>query len=97
MRRVILKDRECEINFEDLTDKSFVGIQWEDGKKCMIVDTREGYCSISNDQHYPNTWNVWYSPTVKEYVKNALNQGNNTKSQAFVFNDVKELFKWMSH
>jgi hypothetical protein len=96
MRRVILKNRECEINFEDLTDKSFVGIQWEDGKKCMIVDTREGYCSISNDQHYPNTWNVWYSPTVKEYVKNALTQGNNTKSQAFVFEDVKGLFKWMS-
>ncbi len=90
MRRVILKNRECEINFEDLTDKSFVGIQWEDGKKCMIVDTREGYCSISNDQHYPNTWNVWYAPTVKGYVKNALNQGNNTKSQAFVFEDVKE-------
>lgn len=96
MRRVILKNRECEINFEDITDKSFVGIQWEDGKKCMIIDTREGYCSISDD-HYPNIWNVWYAPTVKEYVKNALTQGNNTKSQAFVFNDVKELFKWMSH
>ena len=96
MKRVILKGRECVINFEDLTDKSFVGIQWEDGKKCMIIDTREGYCSISDD-YYPNVWNVWYAPTVKEYVKNALTQGNNTKSQAFVFNDVKELFKWMSH
>jgi len=95
MRRVILKQRESEINFEDLTNKSFVGIQWEDGKKCMIIDTKEGYCSIADD-HYPNTWNVWYAPTVKEYVKRSLNQGNNTKSQAFVFEDVKELFKWMS-
>ena len=95
MKRVILKNRECEINFEDLTDKSFVGIQWEDGKKCMIIDTKEGYCSIA-DNHYPNTWNVWYASTLKGYVKNALNQGNNTKSQAFVFEDAKELFKWMS-
>jgi len=95
MKRVILKNRECVINFEDLTDKSFVGILWEDGKKCMIIDTKEGYCSICDD-YYPNTLYVWYAPTVKEYVKKALNQGNNTKSQAFVFEDVKELFKWMS-
>ena len=95
MRRVILKQRESEINFEDLTNKSFVGIQWEDGKKCMLVNTKEGFCSISDD-YYPNTCNVWYATSVQEYVKKALNQGNNTKSQAFVFHDVKELYKWIS-
>jgi len=95
MRRVILKQRPSEINFEDLTNRSFVGIQWEDGKKCMIIDTKEGYCSIANN-HFPNTCNVWYAPTLKEYVKRALNQGNNTNSQAFVFDEIKELFKWIS-
>lgn len=94
MKRILLK-RDEFVSLEEINDKSFVGIQWESGQKCMIMDTPGGYCSIADD-HYPNICNVWYADSVKEYVKRSLNQGNNTNSRAYVFDNVKELYAWMS-
>jgi hypothetical protein len=94
MKRVILKQQLSEINIDELT-KDFVGVQWNDDKKYMIISTEKGYCSMPND-HYPNVCGVWYAPTVKEYVKRASTKCDDTNFQAFAFDDVKELFKWMS-
>lgn len=94
MKRIILKKEEI-VSFDEINDKSIVGIQWESGQKCMIIDTPSGYCSISDD-HYPNICNVWYADSVKEYVERSLNQGNNTNSKAYVFFNIKEIYEWMS-
>jgi hypothetical protein len=94
MRRIVIAQNET-IDFNEIDDKSFVGIQWEGGSKCMIIRTPEGFCSISN-VYRPNTMHVWYTNTVQEYVSRALNQGNNTNSRAFAFNNAKELYEWMS-
>jgi hypothetical protein len=94
MRRIVLEQNEV-ISLCEVDNRSFVGIQWESGQKCMIIRTIEGYCSISND-HTPNIMNVWYADSIQEYVTRALNQGNNTNSRAYAFNNTKELCEWMS-
>ena len=94
MKRIILKSEEV-VSLDKITNTSIVGIQWESGQKCMIIDTNIGYCSIADD-YYPNICNVWYADSVKEYVERSLNQGNNTNSKAYLFNNIKEIYEWMS-
>lgn len=94
MRRIVI-ERDTTVSLSEVNDRSFVGIQWEGGSKCMIIQTSEGFCSISN-AYYPNTRCAWYADSIQEYVTRALNQGNNTNSRAFTFNNAKELYEWMS-
>ena len=94
MRRIVI-ERDQTVSISEVNDNSFVGIQWEQESKCMIMRTPEGFCSIANTG-YPNTMHVWYTNTVQEYVSKAFKQGNNTNSRAFAFNNVKELCEWMS-
>ena len=95
MKRIILK-LEQSVSLEDINNLSIIGIEWESGSKCMIVNTTEGFCSLNNENR-PNILNVWYTKSAKEYVERALNQGNNTDSKAFVFETPSQLFKWMSN
>lgn len=94
MRRIVVKLEE-KIDINEINNKSFVGIEWESGQKCMIINTPNGFCSIAND-YYPNICSVWYTDSVIDYVKKALSQGNNTNSKAYAFNNTKELCEWMS-
>jgi hypothetical protein len=94
MKRILVK-QESTIDFNEIDDSSFVGIHWEGGSKTMIINTPEGFCGISN-QVRPNILNVWYTKSIKEYVKRAINQGNNTNSNAYAFDHVLELYEWMS-
>ena len=94
MKRIIIKDEET-VTLNNISDGSIVGVQWEDGSKGMIVNTPEGFCSITNRSR-PNILNVWYTKTAREYVERSSKQGNNTNSKAFVFDTVTELYEWMS-
>ena len=94
MKRIIHVNEDV-VSLCNIEDTSIVGIQWEDGTKCMIISTSEGFCSL-NHKYKPNLWNVWYAPSTREYIERALRQGNNTKSKAFVFDTTYELYKWMS-
>ena len=94
MKRIIHVDEEV-VSLYNITNDSFVGIHWESGSKCMVVATAEGYCSIS-DEYRPSTMSVWHAETIQEYVRRSLNQGNNKNSKAFVFDNVKALYEWMS-
>ena len=94
MRRIVI-EQDTTVSFSEIDDKSFVGIQWEDGSRCMIIQTPEGYCSMNN-KSLPTLMNVWYTDSVQEYVSKACTQGNNRNSQAFVFDNTKELCEWMS-
>jgi hypothetical protein len=94
MKRIIKEDQEV-VSLYDINNTSCVGIQWESGDKCFIINTPEGFCSVSN-RNRPNIFNVWYVESAQEYVRRALNQGNNTNSKAFIFDDQLELYKWMS-
>ena len=95
MKRIILKQEES-VSLEEISNTSIIGIEWESGSKCMIINTPEGFCSINNENR-PNILSVWYANSTKEYIERALNQGNNTNSKAFVFETPSQLFKWMSN
>ena len=94
MKRIIKVNEEV-VSLNNINNTSVVGIQWESGDKCFIVNTPEGFCSLSN-RCRPNILNVWYADSAQEYVRRSLNQGNNTNSKAFIFDDQLELFEWMS-
>ena len=94
MRRIVIEQGPT-VSLNEVDNKSIVGIQWESGRKSMIINTHNGFCSIAND-YYPNICNVWYADSMIDYVKSALSQGNNTNSRAYAFNNTKELCEWMS-
>jgi hypothetical protein len=94
MKRIIKVSEEV-VSLCDINNTSCVGIQWEGGFKCFIINTPEGFCSVSNRTR-PNIFNVWYAESAQEYVEKSLHQGNNTDSKAYVFDDQLELFEWMS-
>ena len=91
----IIVERDTTVSISEVDDNSFVGIQWESGSKSMITRTTKGFCGISND-FKPSILNVWYADTIQEYVSRACTQGNNKNSRAFAFNNVKEIYAWMS-
>lgn len=94
MRKIVLKQEETQL-IDSIMDRDNIGILWEDGTKSMVLETEQGYCAIDN-QYNPCILSVWYEESTKKYVKRALAQGNNTNSQAFIFDTVAELYKWMS-
>ena len=94
MKRIIKEDQEV-VSLYDINNTLCIGIQWEGGDKCFIINTPEGFCSVSN-RCRPNIFNVWYADSAQEYVRRSLNQGNNRNSKAFVFDNQLELFEWMS-
>jgi hypothetical protein len=94
MKRIIIEQGKT-VSISEVDDNSFVGIEWESGSKCMIINTTEGYCGMS-DEYKPSLLSVWTTDSIQEYVRRALNQGNNKNSKAFAFNNIKELFEWMS-
>ena len=93
MRRIIVDDKKT-VSLCDISDNSIVGIKWENGSKSAIISTDKGFCCLSN-RYTPNLHSVWYANSVKEYIKRALTQGNNTKSKSFVFDTTFELYEWM--
>lgn len=94
MRKIVLKQEETQL-IDSIMDRDNVGILWEGGTKSMVLETEQGYCAIDN-QYNPCILSVWYEESTKKYVKRALAQGYNTNHQAFIFDTVAELYKWMS-
>jgi len=94
MRKIVLKQEETQF-IDSIMDRDNVGILWEDGTKSMVLKTEQGYCAIDNRCN-PCTLSVWYEESIQKYIKRALAQGGNTNSQAFIFDTVSELYKWMS-
>ena len=98
MKRIVSKEQTEVTLLNELSDNSIVGIQWGDNKS-MLVRTVNGYNdteyrSLGNSEPLPKLLNTWYKPTVKEYVERAFEQGSHV--EAYEFDSVKELFKWLS-
>jgi len=92
MKKIVLDTSEL-INIADVSNYAKVGIQWQNGNKCMIVRTRGGFVGLDGSLEILNSWEA---ESMTEYIERALKQGNNEGSQAFYFSKVSELFKWMS-
>ena len=89
MKKIVLNASEL-ISISDVSNHSKVGIQWEDGKKTVVIQTSYGFVGVDGSL---DTNNSWSRKTMQEYVEAGLRQKG---SQAFYFNKSSELFKWMS-
>lgn len=89
MKKIVLKASEL-ISITDVSDYSKVGIQWLDGKKSIIIRSKEGFHGMDNSMEIVHSWS---RETMQDYIEAGLNQEG---AQAFYFNKSSELFKWMS-
>ena len=89
MKKIVLNASEL-ISISDVSNHSKVGIQWEDGKKTVVIQTSYGFVGVDGSL---DTNNSWSRETMQEYIEAGLNQPG---AQAFYFNKSSELFKWMS-
>jgi len=93
----IVSNQENTVLIDNINDDDIVGIKWGFSlTKSIIINTNEGFVGIGNDEDELTTTGCWSRSTKKEYVKSALAQANEGVNQAFIFNSVSELFKWMS-
>jgi hypothetical protein len=92
MKKIVLDSSEL-INIADVSNYAKVGIQWANGKKTIIIQTRDGFVGLDGSLDILNSWE---DDSMTGYIERALKQGNNEGTQAFYFNKSSELFKWMS-
>lgn len=89
MKKVIFEDVK-NFYFKLIDDNSIVGILI-DGKKSFILETKDGFSGIKQDSL--SLKHSWSRNTVSEYVSE-LNKNNSV--DFFVFDSIKELYKWLS-
>lgn len=88
MRKVILDEFEKEkVYVKDLNDDNIVGILWDDKQKTTYFELDGRYIEICNE--YKKS--IVMSKSIQEYIKGAC-----SISEVYVFDTIKELFKWMS-
>lgn len=81
------------IDFRDINNNSFVGIDWGHDHKAMVIRVEQDkFMSLSNHS-YCNLLDCWDSTTMQSYISRALSQGDHVK--AYAFNDMKELLTWL--
>lgn len=89
MIKVILEEKKPEMHISDITDNSIVGILWTDGIKSYLI--KDG----ANIVHVGNNNNTAYPMNGMTSKKNYIIDLNSNEA-VYVFNDMKELFKWLS-
>lgn len=82
------------IDFKDITDNSFVGIDWSGSHKAMVVRVQPDKFMALSNYGYCNMINCWDTPTMQEYITKATSQGDHVK--AYAFHDMKELLTWLT-
>lgn len=86
----IVVNAEKLISILDVSNHAKVGIQWEHGTKCMIIQTSYGFIGVDGSL---DTNNAWSKGSIQEYIEQGLRQKG---TRAFYFNKSSELFEWMS-
>jgi hypothetical protein len=89
MKKIVSNASEV-INLTDISDHANVGIRFVDGNKCFVIQTNDGFYGVDNSLDIDGSWK---RESMQEYIENALKQ---TGSEAFYFNKVSDLFRWMS-
>ena len=81
------------IDFKDITNNSFVGIDWGCDHKVMVIRTdKDRFVGLSNCG-YLNLIDCWETTTMQSYVAKATSQGDHVK--AYEFKNMKELLTWL--
>lgn len=94
MKRIVNTTETEFVSIDEINYESAVGIDWGESKTMVIQVEPNVYKGLHNSYCTPNLLHAWSEFTKQEYVKAALSQGKYVK--AYVFDDPKALFKWMS-
>lgn len=82
------------VDFKDITNNSFVGIDWGHDHKAMVIRVeKETFMGLSN-HGYSNLLDCWGTTTMQSYVAKATGQDENVK--AYEFKNMKELLTWLT-
>ncbi len=90
MKQIV--NTEKTVEFKNITNRSFVGIDWSNHKAMVIEKEKDRFVSLSNHGH-SNLLNCWPATSMKEYITKATGQGPHVK--AYEFDNMKELLTWL--
>lgn len=92
MKQVV--NTENTVEFKDITNNSFVGIDFSDDHKVMVIRVeKDKFVGLSN-HGYCNLLDSWGSTTMQGYITTAMRQGGHVRAYAFF--DMKELLTWLT-
>ncbi len=80
------------IHIDEVTDKMFVGIVWNDGKKSFCLNAGSLWISKSIKTNSLLRDSQWSTPTLKDYVVHHAKKIH--LSSAYAFPTAKELLQW---
>jgi hypothetical protein len=86
MKKVILENKK-EVYLSDLNENSIVGILWEYEIKKAVFTSNHDVFVVKNDKIRPEIYN---NTNVVKYINQFVG------IEVFLFNTMKELFKWLS-
>lgn len=82
------------VEFKDINNNSFVGIDFSDDHKVMVIRVeKDRFVGLSN-HGYCNLLDSWDSTTMQGYITKAMRQGGHVRAYAFF--DMKELLTWLT-
>ena len=89
MKKVIERQSEGVIYLDQITDKHIVGISFPDGEKVMVIQNEIGFIGISTKDK--NLIDCVKRNSKIEYINRY-----NEEKEVFVFDSMKEIYKWLS-
>lgn len=89
MKKVILNEnKKDKVYLKDLDNDNIVGILWEDKEKTTCIKFENSFFEVDNFQ---NTAKKLNEKDIQRYIK-----GSDSIIEVYVFDTMKELFKWLS-
>jgi hypothetical protein len=93
MRKVILEEKKSEVYLSDLNEGSIVGVTTTTSNERLFFqyNSEKGFYLVSNRDYFIDIKDKVYEKSISTYVKE-----NIWISEVFIFDKIKDLFKWMS-
>jgi hypothetical protein len=92
MRRIVQKINVQEVSLSDITNDSFIGIEWDSGNKSRVItvstDQFAGLSILDTDLR-----GKWTRESKKQYVKSSIEQMGRVR--AYLFDSEEDLLKWI--
>jgi hypothetical protein len=92
MKRIVQQMNVQEVSLSDITNDSFVGIEWYSGNKSRVItvstDKFAGLSILDTDLR-----GKWTMESKKQYVKSSIEQTEEVR--AYLFDSEEDLLEWI--
>ena len=82
------------VDFKDINNSSFVGIDWGHDHKAMVIRVEQDKFMSLSKHNYCSLLDCWDAISMQTYITSAIRQGDHVK--AYAFYDMKELLTWLT-